>query len=416
LFFELIFVAFRFPLLLFLVLFSLSISSGIAQTVDTPPPGPAAATEETTAPGDAAPDTARSDAAAQKTDDLLKLIAEKSLGPAVTLAVLSLFAWPFLKRYEEAAKQWQLQRELAQMTTAQVSKLAGSHYWALSNQAGTTANILKDYITGVEKHIFVTYTVPMQGPDASESIRLRMTELSNEAAENSLRLVAKLWYAFDEFQNKGSNTYLLPNHGSGEALRRLYNQFAHNIPENWEFHRDLLAYGGHLNAQENPASAPDAEQAEVNDDASPSPSVPHPTEKLRAVWQSWLRNSLPEVTEAAEALDAYANLLAVELAYLNEPFFKDRKRGARNFLSDDFELLSENLLTGSARRFGASEWPGLLDDDTLRTILRSKYFSRSFRQVGRMGDEAGAKGGLADEKRREESPDKWQGERGSLVG
>jgi hypothetical protein len=151
------------------------------------------------------------------------------------------------------------------------------------------------------------------------------------------------------------------------------------------------------------------------DEARAPVPVSHPTKKLRAVWQSWLTNSLPEVADAALALNAHANLLAVELAYLNEPFFKDRKRGARNFLTDDFELLSENLLTGSARRFGASEWPGLLEDDTLKTILRSKYFSRSFRQVGRMGDEAGAKEGRSDEERGEESPDKWKGERSALV-
>jgi hypothetical protein len=405
----------RFLALLFVVVFGLSASSGIGQTADPAPAAQATQSSENAAPDEGGNDAAATAAAGEETNEFLKLIAEKALGPAVTLAVLSAFAWPALKLYEEAAKRWDLQRDLAKITTAQVSKLAGSHYWALSNQAGTAANALKDYITRVEKHLFVTYTVPSHAPDASESIRLRMQELAGDAADNSLRLVAKLWFSFDEFQNKGSNTYLLPNHGSGEALRRLYNQFAHNIPEDGEFHRDLLAYGAQLHAPEPGDTGTDENPAKSGDEARAPVPVSHPTKKLRAVWQSWLTNSLPEVADAALALDAYANLLAVELAYLNEPFFKDRKRGARNFLTDDFELLSENLLTGSARRFGASEWPGLLDDDTLKTILRSKYFSRSFRQVGRMGDEAGAKEGRSDERQGQESPDKWDGERSALV-
>ena len=93
-------------------------------------------------------------------------------------------------------------------------------------------------------------------------------------------------------------------------------------------------------------------------------------EAARERYRRWLHDSPMNVSEAADALRAYAELFSHELAELNRVFFRDRGRGmsAGGF--------------GGTQAVASSSWSGTVTDNSLLTLARAGVQSEFYRPLG----------------------------------
>lgn len=319
------------------------------------------------------------------------------IGPFLTGATLTTaIGWIATRIYEQFSNRLTQRREFIKETTKRVVDLSWQHYWGLANAAGTLGALLHAYLRLVEAHLFVSYVDPGETPVVGpERLRERLSQVAKEAADSSFPSFARLVMRFHNFQFQGSNTYLLPHHESGEALRRLYNQLVACLPKDIpsDIRRGVESYEKNLkgvdknSAQVEPDGSSDASdsqsakadsqpstpQRDVNDAFLEDPDMLSKLPELNASmvkWRAWLEQALPQVSEAADSATAYADLMAHELALLNSTFFRDRVQTS----------LPPGHLEWAHRR-----WPDLLTEGTLQVVARAGAYSRWFSPLGGIG-------------------------------
>jgi hypothetical protein len=315
--------------------------------------------------------------------------------PGLALLILSVTGvapWLAGKAYEQFSDAWKVRRTFVVETTKSVSGFATTHYWALANAAGTLSGALDQYLRMTRAYCFLNYATATQLSD-------RLDDLAREAAKVSFPALARLVIRFDRFQFHGSNTYLLPHHTSGETLRRLYNAFVASADQRL---LTLIRQGveNHLAAEAKPEATdpfglygtfleglPDQNDPEEKHPEEKHPEEKHPEEKhkelseARAIWQKWLRNSLPDVNEAADALRAYSEILSHELALLNAVFFQDRPGVLRNFVRAS-GIADRRPWRPLVAIWARENWPMLVSARTVAAAARSSALSRDFAPLG----------------------------------
>jgi hypothetical protein len=287
-------------------------------------------------------------------------------------------------------------RDFVAKTSDKVVGLAWGHYWGLANATGTLAGALTNHLRMVDAHLLVVW-------DRPKALRERMDEIAEVTTRESFVSFVRLLYAFEGFQFRGSNTYLLPHHAAGETLRRLYNRFVESLgadlilllPEvrlaierktvqkdkdgrelppdlgSAQFERNdwftVAAWDWAKRPGEPPRAAADLTALELQDSLA----------RARQGYEAWLRDQPAAVAEAAEALRAFSRLLTHELATLHEVWHRDN-----GFLS------VREAWRQAQGAVSADDWPGVLDQGTVETMRRARAVSPFFAPLG-MGQKAG---------------------------
>jgi hypothetical protein len=299
-------------------------------------------------------------------------------------ALLGLVTWVGSKLYEQFSNTLTQRRTFVQETTKRVVELSWTHYWALANAAGTLAGQLQGHLRAVEAHLFVSYTdLGGNGSDGPPRLQDRLKEVAADAASVSFPNLVRMVILFHRFQFSGSNTYLLPHSASGEVLRRLYNRFVGSLPDDPFLAPIRRKVETHL------AREPKTEAG------TPPPGLsgafledPERIEFLglneaKERWRQWLAQSLPQVHEAGEALQAYADVIAHELAQLNAVFFRDRRDGSPGTADGEIVDGESALPMRIAEvRWAGDRWPGLISRQTLLAIARAAHLRRDFMPLG----------------------------------
>jgi hypothetical protein len=292
-------------------------------------------------------------------------------------------------------------RDFVARTSEKVVDLAWTHYWGLANATGTLAGRLTQHLRMVDAHLLVIWVAP-------GALRQRMDELARETADASFPSFVRLLYAFERFQFRGSNTYLLPHHAAGETLRRLYNRFVEGLDT--ELVKALpdvrLAIERKLTVRDKDgrddprldlgsaqfetipwftADGLGAAAADRTDAALEGALRP-----ARERYEAWLATQPAAVAEAADTLRAFSRLLTHELASLHAAWHRDKGPFA---LSDAWRQ-AQAAVIGRA-------WPGVLDESSVETIRRARSVSPFFTPLG-----MGARGERAsrEEKQAEDGP------------
>lgn len=330
-----------------------------AQTANVPAPVAAAGA----GPAGTTPNAAGSTQAGS--GGLLGWISSLGLGAAF----VGLLSWGGARLYEQVANSLAQRRTFAAETAKRVVELSWTHYWALANAAGTLGSSLREYLQSVEAHLFVSYIPP--GSDRAGGpnlLRERLTGLASDHADKSFPDLVRLIILFHQFQFRGSNNYLLPGHASADALRRLYNRFVRSLPDDPFLATIRRQVEAHL-AKE-PKTAAEAAPAGLSgaflEDSRQWKELG--LQEAAAQWRSWFAHGLPQVHEASEALETYADLIAHELARLNAAFFHDRyaSLGVRGIVAD----------------WAGERWPALLTERSMLAIARSDHLPRAFLPLG----------------------------------
>jgi hypothetical protein len=312
----------------------------------------------------------------------------RSIGVLAVIAAATgrLIVWAGGKAYEEFAANLQQRRTFVQETTTRVVALAWTHYWGLATAAGRLAVPLREYLRYVEVHLLLNYDTPKQ-------MQERFDVLAQEAASQTFPALVRLILQFQRFQFVGSNTYLLPNHESGEALRRLYNRFVISLPPDRivaTIRVRIEKYLSRTKATEKSNSAGQASSSEVagNKSSGSAGSAlvdlldgailedPDRRKELGLVeverdWKDWLSTSLMQVEAATEALEAFDALIAQELAELHSSFFRDRS-----------STWDGSAGIPAASAWAGERWPAIVNERNLTTIARTKFLPRSFLALG----------------------------------
>ena len=308
--------------------------------------------------------------------------AFKNVGIGSVLLAVS--AWVVQKLYEQLAHTLTQRRTFVQETTKRVVELSWTHYWALANAAGTLAGQLQGYLGAVEAHLFVSYTdLGGNGSDGPARLQQRLKVITAEAAGGSFPNLVRVVMLFHRFQFNGSNTYLLPHSASGEALRRLYNRFVYSLPDDpflatirrkVEMHlvREPKTEAGAPPLGLSGAFLEDPERIEFLG-----------LDEAKERWRQWLAESLPQVHEAGEALQTYADVIAHELAQLNAVFFRDRRGGSSDVEDGEIAAGGSALPMRIAEaRWAGDRWPGLISGQSLLAIARAAHLARDFAPLG----------------------------------
>ena len=123
-------------------------------------------------------------------------------------------------------------RKFIEGVTTDVVKLSGTHYWALANAAGTVGDLLHEHLRSMQAHLLLVYARPGRiGTEPAREMVETIDRVCKSTADRSFPSLVRLIVLFDRFQFAGSQTYLLPHHSAGIALRRLFNQFVAALPE-----------------------------------------------------------------------------------------------------------------------------------------------------------------------------------------
>lgn len=273
--------------------------------------------------------------------------------------------WVVAKAYDAFSTRLTAQRDFIKGTTTEVVKLASTHYWALANAAGTTGDLLGLHLRTVQAHLALRYASPgVSGAEAAEGLQATMQRICTDSARISFPSVVRLLVLFDRFQFRGSQTYLLPNHAAGMALRRLYNQFAGSLPE--DFVTPVrIAVEAYL--RDEPKTAAGEPGAGMGGTFLESGILKLETEM--ELYRVWLQQHLLQVSDAADALRAFGELLTHELANLNRVFFNDRGtvEGTSGF---------------GARMLEEAAWPATLGEGSLLALVRADAQSEFYRPLG----------------------------------
>lgn len=301
---------------------------------------------------------------------------------AAVLIFLALPALGFLGKwvFDEVKATNAKRREFVEKTSDKVVGLAWGHYWALANATGTLAGHLNHHLRMVDAHLLVVWDDP-------QSLQERMKVIASDTENDSFVSFVRLLHAFERFQFRGSNTYLLPHHAAGEALRRLYNRFIASLgtqlgrsltPIRLAIERKLPASGDGRAAE-----PPDLGSAQFEtktwftiDDrlAAADWNDADLQERLdlaRARYRAWLASEPAAVAEAADSLHAFSRLLTHELAVLHDGWHHDRSKTA---LADSWRQIEASV--------AARAWPGVLDDRAAETVRRARSVSSFFSPLG----------------------------------
>lgn len=293
-------------------------------------------------------------------------------------ALGALLKWLFDEVQATNAKR----REFVARTTEKVVDLAWTHYWGLANATGTMAGRLTQHLRMVDAHLLVIWHEP-------HALRQRMGELGKEAASESFPSFVRLLYAFERFQFRGSNTYLLPHHAAGETLRRLYNRFVETL--DGELVKCLpdvrLAVERRLTVKDKEGrDDPRLDLGSAQFETIPwftvegigtaaadraAQALEEALQPARQHYETWLATQPAAVAEAADALTAFSRLLMHELATLHAVWHRDRGPFA----------LRETWQQAQAAVEGRA-WPGLLADTDVETIRRVRPLSPFFTPLG----------------------------------
>jgi len=250
---------------------------------------------------------------------------------AASTAVGAVISW-FAKEW---SADWAARRAFAQDTTKRVVDLSSQHYWALANATGTFAATLRNYLRHLELHLLVHHADEGRRPEASaRSLQERVAEVAKEASDRAFPALVRMIHQFDQFQFRGSKTYLLPTQSRGDDLRRLYNQIANNLPDGAFLTDVRRALEKHLVAEEktkagDPPPGIAGTFLEREREFATLGFAP-----LRDRFEQWLLRDLPAVCEAERAAMAFEHVMQAELGRMTRPFFKwwqrrDDRRDAR---------------------------------------------------------------------------------------
>jgi len=273
-------------------------------------------------------------------------------------------------------------REFVARTSEKVVDLAWTHYWGLANATGTLAGRLTQHLRMVDAHLLVIWVEPA-------TLRRRTEELAKETADASFASFVRLLYAFERFQFRGSNTYLLPHHAAGETLRRLYNRFVESLDT--ELVKCLpdvrLAIERKLTVKDKDGrDDPRLDLGSAQFETIPwftgnglgtavidreDAALEHALRPARKRYEAWLATQPAAVAEAADTLRAFSRLLTHELATLHAVWHRDRGPFA---LSEAWRQAQEAVI-GRA-------WPGVLDETSVETIRRARSVSPFFTPLG----------------------------------
>lgn len=294
---------------------------------------------------------------------------------AGSATILGAAGWVATKAYEAVSGRIAAQKKFAEGVTADVVKLAGTHYWALANLAGTVGNLLDDHLRSVQAHLALRYTAP-------DDLRRTIRKVSDETANSSFPSVVRLIVLFDRFQFRGSQTYLLPDHAAGPALRRLYNQFTESLPAGSQPEAGFVtkvrqAVEKHLRDEGKWQSGEvglglDGTFLETRETIAALGLEP-----VQDRYRDWLEENLLQVSDAADAMLAFAQVLTHELALLHRDFFRDRQ------WLDDAPSYGRRVLTEGG-------WPGTLTKDRLITLVQAEGQSEFYRPLGGIAAAAAA--------------------------
>jgi hypothetical protein len=311
---------------------------------------------------------------------------EGGVGPSAA-AIIIVIALPALG----AALKWLLdevkatnakRREFVARTSEKVVDLAWTHYWGLANATGTLAGRLTQHLRLVDAHLLVIWTDPA-------ALRRRTEELAKETADASFASFVRLLYAFERFQFRGSNTYLLPHHAAGETLRRLYNRFVESLDTDLvkclpdvrlAIERKLTVKDkaglddprldlGSAQFETIPWFTGDGLGTAVID--REDAAFEHALQPVRQRYVTWLATQPAAVAEAADTLRAFSRLLTHELATLHAVWHRDRGPFA---LSEAWRQAQEAVISRA--------WPGVLDETSVETIRRARSVSPFFTPLG----------------------------------
>lgn len=236
-------------------------------------------------------------------------------------AVISWFA-------KEWSADWAARRTFTQDTTKRVVDLSSQHYWALANATGTVGATLRNHLRQLELHLLLHYAEEGLAPeDAARQLQQRIAEVAKESSDRAFAALVRMIHQFDQFQFRGSKTYLLPTQTRGHDLRRLYNQIANNLPEG-SFLTDVRhAVEKHLVAEGKTGAGepPPGIAGTFLEREAEFPALGFAP--LRARYEAWLLRDLPAVCEVERAATAFEHILQAELDRMTVPFFKWWKRG-----------------------------------------------------------------------------------------
>ena len=278
-------------------------------------------------------------------------------GGALGAAVGYLAKWFF----DQWSAERTARREFAQSVTTQISDLAKDYYWSLANYAGVLAGLLESYLDNRTHHLMLLWADP-------KDLDRRLDEIAKNFAETSFYHFCRLIGLFDEFQFQHSNTYLLTSHAAGETSKRLYNTFIGSLSaEDPEDRINTLKIVKVLQ-----------EMRQTDLDPAPIPVSKFPNalfidevanKDLKTEledYRNWIRNRVPEVEEAADALRAYNELLNHELARLYRDFFKKTPPDSNLYLGE----------------VAFDDWPNLLTEQSYAAIERANLQSALLRPLG----------------------------------
>lgn len=271
--------------------------------------------------------------------------------------------------FDQYSSHLKIQREFGAQTAKDVASLSRSHYWTVANASGTLAHGLRAYLRQVE----ITLYLDLRDDSLTRRDHAAMREALRVAASDASRalfphLVRLVWH-LDSFQFRGSNTYLLPSHGAGQQLRRLYNRFMGLLPPAEGGSSGSLAatilLQTETKAPRGKDGAADIGSSRIGDPAWLAEAGLTASQDRFA---TWLRDQLPRVVEATEALEAFARLFSSELARLHRAFFHDRH-------AEDDVWLPERAVARDA-------WPGILTAQDIATLRRVREQSAFFGSMG----------------------------------
>ena len=278
-------------------------------------------------------------------------------GGALGAAIGYLAKWLF----DQWSAERTARREFAQSVTKQISELAQKYYWSLANYAGVLAGLLESYLDNRTHHLMLLW-------EDRNALDKRLEEIANEFAKTSFYHFCRLISLFDAFQFQGSNTYLLTSHAAGETSKRLYNTFIASLPtEDAKDSIDTLKIVKVLR-----------EERQTEFSSKPVMVCNFPSalfietianQELKTElknYSSWIKNRVPDVEEAADALRAYNELLNHELARLYRDFFKKTVPDATLYLGE----------------VAYDDWPNLLTEQSYSAIERASVQSALLRPLG----------------------------------
>jgi hypothetical protein len=300
--------------------------------------------------------------------DVLKTVGLPSIIAYLLVVATNFFAPKAWERYSAYAKA---RDEFIKGTTAQVVNLAGTHYWALAQAAGTTGELLAEHLRNMQAQLMLNYASRGRPQEqAAEDLRARIDSVCRDNAALSFPSLVRLIVLFHRFQFSGSQTYLLPHFAAGVGLARLYNQFIAALPEESFASKIRQAIEKHLAEEDkwqSGAAPPGIDGSFLVDETRLDDLK---LKETREMYARWLRDNVVNVADASDALRTYAELLSFELAELNRVFFRDRGRSERT--TGEFGIYAV---------LGAS-WSGTLSEGSLLTLQRAGAESQFYRPLG----------------------------------